>query len=189
MIFKKAEPTYSTYKDVQEKTTKLEDLKKQVEDLKMKNESYERAEKISTKPVYKSDLATVDQMSSFGVMFEDVIQSAKYNGLKLRSISYNLNPEGDIVSTNLSAEYNSCAIQMQLIGNYMQFRSYFQDIYNYPYLINLDKVSITPYSANKRILIADVTVIIYSAKNELQKAAARDAAQKVEGSEPSAPEG
>ena len=183
MIFKKAEPTYSTYKDVQEKTTKLEDLKKQVEDLKMKNESYERAEKISTKPVYKSDLATVDQM------FEDVIQSAKYNGLKLRSISYNLNPEGDIVSTNLSAEYNSCAIQMQLIGNYMQFRSYFQDIYNYPYLINLDKVSITPYSANKRILIADVTVIIYSAKNELQKAAARDAAQKVEGSEPSAPEG
>ena len=54
----------------------------------------------------------------------------------------------------------------------MQFRSYFQDIYNYPYLINLDKISIVPYADNKRILIADVTVILYSAKNEQQKAAA-----------------
>ena len=185
MIFKKAEPTYATYKDVQEKTVKLEDLKKQVEDLKFKKETYEKAEKISTKPVYTSDLATADQMSSFGVMFEDVIQSAKYNGLKLRSISYNLNPVGDVVSSNLSADYNSCAIQMQLIGNYMQFRSYFQDIYNYPYLINLDKISVTPYAANKRILIADVTVIIYSAKNELQKEAAKAASQKVDGTDSS----
>lgn len=190
MIFKKAEPTYTTYKDVQEKTVKLEDLKKQIEDLKAKKEAYERAEKVSTKPVYKSDIATADQMSSFGVMFEDVIQSAKYNGLKLRSISYNLNPPGDVIASNLSADYNSCAIQMQLIGNYMQFRSYFQDIYNYPYLINLDKVSVTPYAANKKILIADVTVIIYSTKNELQKAAAQAAQQTVDGSEaPAAPEG
>lgn len=190
MIFKKAEPTYTTYKDVQEKTVKLEDLKKQIEDLKAKKEAYERAEKVSTKPVYKSDIATADQMSSFGVMFEDVIQSAKYNGLKLRSISYNLNPGGDVIASNLSADYNACAIQMQLIGNYMQFRSYFQDIYNYPYLINLDKVSVTPYAANKKILIADVTVIIYSTKNELQKAAAQAAQQTVDGSEsPDTPEG
>lgn len=190
MIFKKAEPTYTTYQDVQEKTVKLEDLKKQIEDLKAKKDAYERAEKVSTKPVYKSDIATADQMSSFAVMFEDVIQSAKYNGLKLRSISYNLNPPGDVIASNLSADYNACAIQMQLIGNYMQFRSYFQDIYNYPYLINLDKVSVTPYAANKKILIADITVIIYSTKNELQKAAAQAAQQTVDGSDaPATPEG
>lgn len=58
----------------------------------------------------------------------------------------------------------------------MQFRSYFQDIYNYPYLINLDKISIKPYENNKRILIADVTVTLYSAKNEAQKAAVAAAA-------------
>lgn len=190
MIYQKADPAYATYKDVQEKTLKLEDLKKQINDLKMKKEAYEKAEKVSTKPVYKSDIATADQMSSFGVMFEDVIQSAKYNGLKLRSISYNLSPAGDVIAANLSGDYNSCAIKMQLIGNYMQFRSYFQDIYNYPYLINLDKVSITPYAANKKILIADVTVIIYSTKNDLQKAAAQAAAQTVDGSDsPDTPEG
>ena len=116
-------------------------------------------------------------MSSFGVMFEDVIQSAKYNGLKLRSISYNTAPGEDVVQKNISSDYNVCAISMQLIGNYMQFRSYFQDIYNYPYLINLDKISIKPYENNKRILIADITVTLYSVKNEAQKAAAAAAAE------------
>ena len=152
-------------------TLENEDLKRQVEELKMKKESYEKAEKVKTKPVFKSDLATNDQMSSFGVMFEDVIQSAKYNGLKLRSIEYNLTPPNDIVAKELSTDYNVCAIQMQLIGSYSQLRSYFQDIYNYPYLINLDKISVTPFVGNKKVLIADVTVNIYSEKNDAQKQA------------------
>ena len=92
-------------------------------------------------------------------------------------------PAYDVVQKNIGSEYNVCAVQMQLIGNYMQFRSYFQDIYNYPYLINLDKISIVPYADNKRILIADVTVILYSAKNEQQKAAAAAASQLDQGDE------
>ena len=171
LIFQKAQPAYNIYQDVKTKTATVEDTRKQIEELKAKKEAYEREEKVSTKPVYKSDIESTDQMSSFGVMFEDVIQSAKYNGLKLRSISYNLSPGDDIIVKNIASEYNVCAIKMQLIGSYMQLRSYFQDIYNYPYLINLDKISINPYEGNKRILIADVTVTLYSAKNEAQKAA------------------
>lgn len=175
LIYQKAQPTFDVYKDVQSKTIELEDLKSQVETLKTKKEAYEKAEKIKTKPVYKSDLATADQMSSFGVMFEDVIQSAKYNGLKLRSISYKLAPEGDIIANSLGDSYNSCAIQMQLIGSYSQLNSYFQDIFNYPYLINLDKINIVPYTGNKKILVANITINIYSEKNEQQKEAARAA--------------
>ena len=189
-IVPKAQTAYATYNDVKAKTLTVEDNKKQIEDLQAKKAAYEQEEKVSTKPVYQNDTATLDQMASFGVMFEDVIQSAKYNGLKLRSISYNISPGDDIVMKNISTDYNVCAIQMQLIGNYMQFRSYFQDIYNYPYLINLDKISIFPYNNDKRVLIADVTVILYSTKNEVQKAAAEAAAaaaagegdEKVEGS-------
>lgn len=183
LIIPNAQKALTTYKDVQQKTIAVEEAKKQIDDLKNKKEAYEKEEKVSTKPVYKSDIATMDMMSSFGVMFEDVIQSAKYNGLKLRSISYKLNPPADVIQKNIGTEYNVCAVQMQLIGNYMQFRSYFQDIYNYPYLINLDKISIVPYAANKKILIADVTIVLYSAKNELQKAAAAAAAEMSEGDE------
>lgn len=167
----------TTYKDVQAKTQTAENTKKEIENIKNKKAQYEKEEKVSTKPVYKNELETTDQMSSFGVMFEDVIQSAKYNGLKLRSISYDTAPAHDIVNKNMSLEYNVCSISMQLIGNYMQFRSYFQDIYNYPYLINLDKVSIKPYEKDKKILIADVNVIIYSTKNEQQKMLAKQAAE------------
>lgn len=181
LIYQKAMPTYNVYKDVQAKTIELEQLKTEVDSLKMKKDAYEKSEKVKTKPVYKSDLVSADQMSSFGVMFEDVIQSAKYNGLKLRSVAYKLAPAGDVIATSLGDLYNVCAIQMQLIGTYSQLNSYFQDIFNYPYLINLDQINIVPYTGNKKILVANVTVIIYSEKNEQQKQAAKAAKALSEG--------
>lgn len=177
LLVPKIDTAMKTYKAVEAKTQEVEDLKQQVESLKNKKDQYEKAEKTTTKPVYKNEIETTDEMSSFGVMFEDVIQSAKYNGLKLRSISYDTKPANDIIQKNMSNEYNVCAISMQLIGSYMQFRSYFQDIYNYPYLINLDKVEIVPYENNKRILIANVTVTLYSTKTERQKELAKQAAE------------
>lgn len=176
LLYPKVMSVYTNYNEVKTKTQTVEQAKQQIAELKAQKENYEKEEKVSTKPVYKNDIATIDPMSSFGVMFEDVIQSAKYNGLKLRTISYNTSPAEDIVQKNIATEYNVCAISMQLIGTYMQFRSYFQDIYNYPYLINLDKISIKPYENNKKILIADVTVTLYSAKNDAQKAAVAAAA-------------
>lgn len=173
LVIPNAQKSFETYKAIQEKTQKAESTKQQIADLKSKKEAYEKEEKTATKPVYKSDLATLDQMASFGIMFEDVIQSAKYNGLRLRSISYNTNPAADVIKSNIGDAYNVCEVKMQLIGNYLQFRSYFQDIYNYPYLINLDKISIFPYASNPKILIADVSVMLYSEMNDAQKAAAK----------------
>ena len=177
LLIPKIDTAIKSYKALETKTQEVESLKQQVESLKNKKEQYEKSEKTTTKPVYKNELETTDEMSSFGVMFEDVIQSAKYNGLKLRSISYDTKPSNDIIQKNMSTEYNVCAVSMQLIGNYMQFRSYFQDIYNYPYLMNLDKVEIVPYENNKKILIANITVVLYSSKTEKQKELARQAAE------------
>ena len=170
-IYPQANNAINLYQEVQNKTQSVATLESQIQDLKRKKEQYEQQEKKATKPIFKNELEVTDQMSSFGVMFEDVIQSAKYNGLKLRSISYNTAPANDPVYANIGTDYNTCAIKMQLIGNYSQFSSYFQDIYNYPYLINLDKISIKPYEKNKKILIADVVVNIYSTKNETQRQA------------------
>lgn len=170
-IVPKVQGVYNTYNSVQQKTQEIEQMKKEVEDLRAKKEAYDRQEKTASKPVFKSDLSSADQMASFGVMFEDVIQSAKYNGLKLRSIAYNTNPMADVVKQNVADSFNVCEVKMQLIGNYNQLRSYFEDIYNYPYLINIDKITIFPYAANKSILIADVAVVLYSEMNDAQKAA------------------
>lgn len=171
LIIPKVNESYATYKQIEEKQAKVQSTQKQIDDIKAQKQAYEKEEKSATKPVYKSDLATLDAMASFGIMFEDVIQAAKYNGLKLRSIEYAQNPPDDIITQNVISDYNICAVKMQLIGSYAQFRSYFEDIANYPYLINLDKISIFPYEADKKILIADVQVNLYSEKNAEQKAA------------------
>ena len=171
LIIPKVNESYSTYTQIEEKQKKLQSTQKQIEDIKAQKQAYEKEEKSSTKPVYKSDLATLDAMASFGIMFEDVIQAAKYNGLKLRSIEYSQNPADDVIAQNVLSDYNVCAIKMQLIGTYAQFRSYFDDIANYPYLINLDKISIFPYDGDKKILIADVQINLYAEKNAEQKAA------------------
>lgn len=184
LIVPNAQKSYETYKQIQEKTQKVQNTQAEIDKLKSAKEAYDKEEKAQTKPVYKSDLATMDQMATFGIMFEDVIQSAKYNGLRLRSISYNTNPAGDVVKANVGDLYNVCEVKMQLIGSYSQFKSYFQDIYNYPYLINLDKISIFPYAADPKVLIADVSVMLYSEMNDVQKAAAAAAkAAEMQGDE------
>lgn len=174
-VFQKANPAIALYKEVQAKTVQVADDEKELESLKAKRAAFEREEKISTKPVYKNELEITDLMSSFGIMFEDVIQAAKYNGLKLRSISYSMSPTDDPVQVAVAEDYNVCNVKMKLLGNYSQFRSYFQDVYNYPYLINLAQISIQPYEKNPKVLISDVVVTLYSTKSEAQKEAYRAA--------------
>ena len=53
---------------------------------------------------------------------------------------------------------------IMLIGTYSQFKSYFNIIYNYPYLINISKVELKPYERNKKILIGKVDIALYSKK-------------------------
>lgn len=155
---------YTTYTELTSSKTQVEQTKQQIEQIKRTHEEHVKAERVSTRPIYKNEIATDDPMSSFGVMFEDVIQAAKYNKLKLYSISYDMAPATDIVFKELQSEYNVCEITMQLIGKYPDFRSYFQDIYNYPYLINLGKIEMKPYERDKSILIGDIKIVLYSKK-------------------------
>lgn len=153
-----------TYQELTNAKSQVTQLQQQIEDIKKSQAEHERIEKGSSRPIYKNEIATDDPMSSFGVMFEDVIQAAKYNKLKLYSISYDMAPANDVVFKEFQSEYNVCEITMQLIGKYPDFRSYFQDIYNYPYLINISKIEIKPYEKDKNILIGDIKIVLYSKK-------------------------
>lgn len=164
MIFPQAQSAYTAYQEIETQKINIESLKQQISDLKAKQVAHVKKEQIETKPIYRNDAPGDGDMSAFGVMFEDIIQAAKYNKLKLYSISYNMAPADDTVYKNIASDYNVCEMSMQLIGSYEDFVSYFQDIYNYPYLINLGKIEIKPYERNKSILVADVKIILYSKK-------------------------
>lgn len=155
---------YNSYNELKTSKDQIAQMKQQVSDLEKAKADHVQKESVATKPVYKNDAPSADEMSSFGVMFEDVIQAAKYNKLKLYSIAYNLAPADDLVYKNIQSEYNVCEISMQLYGSYTQFKSYLQDIYNYPYLINIAKLEITPYERDRSILAANVKIVLYSKK-------------------------
>lgn len=156
--------TYNSYKDLNSSKEQIAQIKQQIADLESAKAAHVQKESAITKPIYKNDTPTSDSMSSFGVMFEDVIQAAKYNKLKLYSIAYNMAPADDLVYQNVQSEYNVCEISMQLYGTYPQFKSYFQDIYNYPYLINISKLEIIPYERDRNILGGNIKIVLYSKK-------------------------
>ena len=156
--------TYNSFKDLNSSKEQITQLKQEIADLEKAKAEHIKKESVSTKSIYKNDVPTSDIMSSFGVMFEDVIQAAKYNKLKLYSIAYNTAPADDIVYQNIQSEYNVCEIDMQLYGSYSQIKSYLQDLFNYPYLINVSKLEVTPYERERSILEAKMKVVLYSKK-------------------------
>ncbi len=164
LLIPAATGTYNSFKDLKTSQEQLANLKQQIADLEKAKSEHVQKESAITKPIYKNDGPGGDVMSSFGVMFEDVIQAAKYNKLKLYSIAYNMAPADDVVYKNVQSEYNVCEIDMQLYGSYSDLKSYFQDIYNYPYLINISKMEITPYERDRAILGAKVKIVLYSKK-------------------------
>ena len=156
--------TYNSYKDLNSSKEQIAQIIQQIADFESAKAGHVQKESAITKPIYKNDTPSSDAMSSFGVMFEDVIQAAKYNKLKLYSIAYNMAPAEDLVYQNVQSEYNVCEISMHLYGTYPQFKSYFQDIYNYPYLINISKLEIIPYERDRNILGGNIKIVLYSKK-------------------------
>ncbi len=155
---------YESYKGLETVKLEITDLDARIEQLKREKEEHDRVQKNTSKPIYFNENPSDDAMSAFGVMFEDVIQAAKHNHLRLFSIAYNMAPSDDIVYKNVGSEYHVCEIAMQLIGKYADFSSYFEDIYKYPYVMNLSTIEIKPYERDKKILIGDIKVVMYSKK-------------------------
>lgn len=165
MINPKPQDAYNTYKAVEEQKAAVEALQNEVNELKQKQQQEEVLAQQDAKPIYANEAGdSGDAMSTFGIMFEDIISAAKENNMKLRSIEYNTAPTGDVIYDNVKDFYNVCVVKLELIGTYSQFKSYFNIMYNYPYLINIAKVDLKPYERNKKILLGTVNIALYAKK-------------------------
>jgi Tfp pilus assembly protein PilO len=155
---------------IKEKTVQVEDLQRQLDTFK-KAESDKAAsdmEKTSlsqqVKNIYKPETSGLEAESSFTVIFDDIIDMAKYNGIKIYSIEYVYNPKEDEFVTGAADQYNVCQLNMQIVTDYQDLESFLRELYKYPYLINIDKIELTPYPKNKKILLSNLQLKLYSAK-------------------------
>lgn len=164
-IVPKAQEVYNSYNAVKTQKAEVASLQAEVDSLKQKQQQEEVLAQQDAKPIYTNEAGSSgDAISTFGIMFEDIISAAKENKMKLYSIEYNTAPSGDVIYDNIKDYYNVCVVKLELIGTYSQFKSYFNIIYNYPYLINIARVDLTPYERNKKILKGKVDIALYSKK-------------------------
>ena len=155
---------YSIITQLNSKHLELSDLDRKLETLKVSSMEKDAQTAGKIKKIYKSEEPGLDTESSFTVLFDDIIEMAKYNGVKIYSIEYVYNPETDEVVKGAPDKYNVCQLNMQMVADYLDLESFFKEIYKYPYLVNIDKVEITSYEKNKKMLLVHLQIKLYSAK-------------------------
>lgn len=167
-LFTKAQPKvvelYTVEKNLSAKTTESADLERKLETLKADADKKNMAMEGLLKKIYKPDVPGVDTEASFTLMFDDIIEMAKYNGVKIYSVEYVYNPETDEFVVSAKDQFNVCQLNMQVIGDYTDLEAFFQEIYKYPYLVNFDKIELVPYEKNKAIIIGKIQLKLYSSK-------------------------
>ena len=135
--------------------------KKQQEEQNKKSQA-ENAKSNIDKPIFKTDISGGDSFSSNTPLFEDVIKIIKANKLKLVSIENKVSGFDDPLSGGGTSPYNTCLINMQLLGTYAHLQKFLSYMYDYPYLVNIDSLEVIPFDKDKNMLIINLALIFYS---------------------------
>lgn len=155
---------FSIEKDLHTKTIELADLERKLETLKAAEIEKNLSSASQQKKIYTPEDKSVDAESSFTVVFDDIVEMAKYNGIKIFTIEYNYNPPEDEFVKGAADKYNVCDLNMDIISDYVDLESFIKELYKYPYLVNINKLNSMPYNKNKKILLTKLQLKLYSAK-------------------------
>lgn len=166
--------SYNTIVPLYDKKTQIVDeydsvqakLKKAEESLAVVNQKLKLLKNVSaetSKKIYYPTEADIDNESLFFTLYTDVIDIAKQNNIKIRSIDYKYYPENDKFVTEGGKEnYFVCDLDMKLVSNYRELRNFMETLFQYAYYLKFNSINIEPYSTDKRILLTDFSIRLYS---------------------------
>jgi len=97
----------------------------------------------------------------FFTLYNDVIEMVKANSIKIKSIDYKYNPEGDSF-VDQGTTYFVCDVNMEIVSNYVNLGKLIQDLYQYPYYIKINKIEVIPYPKDKKILLSTISLRLYA---------------------------
>lgn len=156
--------TFNTNKELSTKKSESEDLERRIEAIKAADIKKNTRATLLSKKIYKPSESGLDPESSFSILFDDVIEMAKFNNIKVYAIEYTYNPESDDFVKGAASKYNVCQLSMQVISDYADLESFLKELYKYPYLLNISKIEMMPYAKNKKILLTNLQLKLYSEK-------------------------
>ena len=168
-LFQKIQPeftrTIDLYKQVGQQKDVAAGISKQ---LSVAKEKVERKKKMRllddmTKKVYSpAEGVSLDADSAFSVLLDDIIELSRKNHIKTHSIQSTLNPSEDVFVKGDKEHFSAYQLDMKIVSDYSDFEGFIRDLYAYNYLININNIEIYPYQKNKRILLINLTLTLYS---------------------------
>lgn len=168
-LFQKIQPeftrTIDLYKQVGQQKDVAAGISKQ---LSVAKEKVERKKKMRllddmTKKVYSpAEGVSLDADSAFSVLLDDIIEISRKNHIKTHSIQSTLNPSEDVLVKGDKEHFSAYQLDMKIVSDYSDFEGFIRDLYAYNYLININNIEIYPYQKNKRILLINLTLTLYS---------------------------
>ena len=122
-------------KEINQKNIQITELERNLSTAKAKFETVQKQEVKTTKKIVRPEVAGLDAESSIAIIFDDIIEMARFNNIKIHSIQYVYNPETDPFVIAASIEYNVCQLEMKVITDYIDFENFMQDLYKYPFIV------------------------------------------------------
>lgn len=154
---------YHIETEIKQKRIDSANLESTLQDLKTAEISKKSLKK-AQKPIYSPTNTDLDTESVFSSMFDNIIQMAKNNGIKIYSIEYDYNPSEDEFVKQAGARYNVCQLKMEIISDYPDLESFLREVLKYSYLVNIDSLELSPYGKNKRFIITNLVLKLYAEK-------------------------
>lgn len=136
--------------------------------LSIAKEKVERKKKMRllddmTKKVYSpAEGVSLDADATFSVLLDDIIEIARKNHIKTHSIQSTINPPEDVFVKGDKEHFSANQLDLKIVSDYSDFEGFIKDLYAYNYLINFNNIEIYPYQKNKRILLINLTLTLYS---------------------------
>lgn len=137
---------------------KLADLRADAERRRVESENLP---KLFFKPVNMG----LDTEAAISEEFGEILQLVRENKIKARSIVYEYDPKDDNFVKNVPEKYQVCRIKAEMIANYTNFENFLRDLYKHEHYLEISKIEVSPYEKNKRILLINLEIKLYSQRD------------------------
>jgi len=116
----------------------------------------------SQKKVYFPVESDLGSDTLFFTLYNDVIEMLHANSIKIKSIDYKYNPEGDKFVEHGKDKYFVCDVNLELVSNYVNLGKFIEEVYQYPYYIKINSVAVESYKSDKKILLTKLSLRLYA---------------------------
>lgn len=161
--FKKISENQSKYKEM---TKKLNDSEKELKDLKETLDKEKIEDEQAIKAFFKPVNLSTDNDSAISEEFAEILQLLRENKIKTRTLKFVPDPPDDNFVKHVGNKYYVSKVTADIIATYSELENFLRDLYKHEHFLEISQIEIKPYDKNKRILLVNLQIKLYSQKDE-----------------------